>query len=33
LTTEDYKELLPSLPKEPGVYRYIDDQDRIIYVG
>jgi excinuclease ABC subunit C len=33
LTTEDYKELLPSLPREPGVYRYLDDQERIIYVG
>jgi len=33
LTTDDYKNLLPSLPREPGVYRYIDDQERIIYVG
>ena len=33
MTTEDYKKLLPSLPKEPGVYRYLDNKERIIYVG
>ena len=33
MTTEDYKKLLPTLPKDPGVYRYIDAEDTIIYVG
>ena len=33
MTTEDYKALLPDLPKEPGVYKYIDANDIIIYVG
>ncbi|MEE9374665.1 MAG: excinuclease ABC subunit UvrC [Saprospiraceae bacterium] len=33
MTTEDYKKLLPSLPREPGVYKYIDANHRIIYVG
>lgn len=33
MTTEDYKKLLPSLPSDPGVYRYIDKQDVVIYVG
>jgi len=33
MTTEDYKKLLPSLPSDPGVYRYIDKNDTVIYVG
>lgn len=33
MTTEDYKELLPNIPKEPGVYRFIDKDDVILYVG
>ena len=33
MTTEDYKKLLPTLPKQPGVYKYIDEDDTIIYVG
>ncbi len=33
MTTEDYKEISKSIPKEPGVYRYIDANDVIIYVG
>jgi len=33
LTTEDYKEIADSIPKEPGVYRYIDPNETIIYVG
>ena len=33
MTTADYKKISPSIPKEPGVYRYIDADDRILYVG
>ena len=33
MTTEDYKKILPTLPKDPGVYRYIDAEGTIIYVG
>lgn len=33
MTTEDYKELLPTLPSDPGVYKYLDNQGTILYVG
>ncbi len=33
MTTEDYKNLAPILPKEPGVYRFIDESGTILYVG
>ena len=33
MTIDDYKVLLPDLPKDPGVYKYIDNNDVIIYVG
>lgn len=33
MTTEDYKILLPNIPREPGVYRFIDKDDVILYVG
>lgn len=33
MTNEDYKKLLPTLPKEPGVYRFIGKDDAILYVG
>ncbi|MCZ2483600.1 excinuclease ABC subunit C [Aquirufa nivalisilvae] len=29
----DPKSILPSLPEEPGVYRYFDAHDTIIYIG
>lgn len=29
----DPKSILPSLPEEPGVYRYFDAEDHIIYIG
>ncbi|MHA8052963.1 excinuclease ABC subunit UvrC [Aquirufa sp. OSTEICH-129A] len=29
----DPKSILPTLPEEPGVYRYFDIQDTIIYIG
>ncbi|MEO1514497.1 MAG: excinuclease ABC subunit UvrC [Bacteroidota bacterium] len=33
MTTEDYKAIASTLPKQPGVYRFIDADDTIIYVG
>jgi len=33
LTTEDYKQIADAIPKQPGVYRFIDGDDTIIYVG
>jgi excinuclease ABC subunit C len=33
LKTEDYKEIAQTIPKQPGVYRFIDKDDEILYVG
>ncbi len=33
MTTEDYKKVADTLPKQPGVYRFIDLENTIIYVG
>jgi len=33
MNNDDYKKLQPTLPTEPGVYRFIDEGDTIIYVG
>lgn len=33
MTDEDFKKILPSIPKDPGVYRFIDNEGTVIYVG
>ena len=33
MTTEDYKKIASTLPREPGVYRFIDINETILYVG
>ncbi len=33
MTTEDYKKVAPTLPKDPGVYRFLSKDDTILYVG
>jgi len=33
LKTEDYKVIAQTIPKQPGVYRFIDKEDQILYVG
>lgn len=33
MTTEDFKKISDVIPKEPGVYRFINAKERILYVG
>ncbi len=33
MTTKDYKEIADTIPKLPGVYRFIDSEGKILYVG
>ena len=33
MTTEQFKAFAPSIPTEPGIYKYIDERDTILYVG
>ena len=33
MTDNDYKKLLPTWPKEPGVYRFVDGEGKVLYVG
>ncbi len=33
MTTDDYKSIAQTIPKLPGVYRFIDENETIIYVG
>ena len=33
MTTEDYKKISDSIPKDPGVYRFYDKEETILYVG
>lgn len=33
MTTEDFKKIADTVPKSPGVYRFIDERDVILYVG
>jgi len=33
MTTADYKEIAPTLPKQPGVYRFLDADGIVLYVG
>lgn len=33
MNNDDYKKLLPTLPKQPGVYRFINKEGVILYVG
>ncbi len=33
MTTEDYKKISDGLPKQPGVYKFIDTSDVVLYVG
>ncbi len=33
MTDKDYKELMPTWPKDPGVYRFLDGEKNVLYVG
>lgn len=33
MTDEDFKEISGSLPKQPGVYRFLNQEGKVIYVG
>ncbi len=33
MTTEDYRNIAPTLPGDPGVYRFLGQDDTILYVG
>ena len=33
MTDEDFKQVMASIPKDPGVYRFINEEGVIIYVG
>ena len=33
MTTEDYKKISATLPKDPGIYKFINEEDTILYVG
>ncbi|MEN0004275.1 MAG: excinuclease ABC subunit UvrC [Bacteroidota bacterium] len=33
MKTEDYKKIADTLPKQPGIYKFIDESDIILYVG
>ena len=33
MTDKDYKELMPTWPKEPGVYRFLGEEGKVLYVG
>jgi excinuclease ABC subunit C len=33
MTNDDYKAIAPTLPRQPGVYRFVDGEGTILYVG
>lgn len=33
MTTDDFRAIQDNVPKDPGVYKFIDEEDRILYVG
>ena len=33
MTRDDFKAMVDTIPKQPGVYKFLGDQDAILYVG
>lgn len=33
MTTDDFRHIVPSIPRQPGIYKFLDKEDSILYVG
>ena len=33
MTKEDFKEIAKTLPRQPGIYQFIDKDDKVLYIG
>ena len=33
MTTEDFKAIAPTVPRQPGIYKFMDEADTILYIG
>lgn len=33
MTTDDFKYIAPTIPRQPGIYKFLDKEDAILYVG
>ena len=33
MTTEDFKSIADTVPRQPGIYKFMDDADTILYIG
>ena len=33
MTTDDFKAIAPTLPRQPGIYKFVDESDTILYIG
>ena len=33
MTKEEFAEIAPSIPHQPGVYKYFDEQKELLYIG
>lgn len=33
MTNEDFKKIMDTLPKQPGIYKFMDEENKILYIG
>ena len=33
MTSEQFSQIAPTIPVDPGIYKYFDEQDELVYVG